>query len=155
MITGVFAQHWGFVGTVHRRTRHREEVSLSAGLLGQPGVCCVLLLESSQKIKHDPPVLHLFLPGLQPPPLAPSPSPGLSSSTHARSSVSGLSFVRPSPGLFLLTMRGVPVALSLFSLPPSFLQKLLSPAKLLKDDQWSGFIYPLCSSTAPSAYSIT
>lgn len=33
-------------------TRHREEVSLSAGLLGQPGVCCVLLVESSQQIKY-------------------------------------------------------------------------------------------------------
>lgn len=52
MMNGDAAQHQVPAVKALRRTRQREEVSLSAGLLGQPGLCWVLLLESSQQIKH-------------------------------------------------------------------------------------------------------
>lgn len=49
---GDAAQHPALAVRALCRTRQREEVSLSAGLLSQPGLCWVLLLESSQQIKH-------------------------------------------------------------------------------------------------------
>lgn len=49
---GDAAQHQVPAGGALGRMRRREEVSLSAGLLGQPGLCWVPLLESSQQIKH-------------------------------------------------------------------------------------------------------
>lgn len=52
MMNGDAAQHQVPAVEALGRTGHGEEVSLSAGLLGQPGLCRVLLLESSQQIKH-------------------------------------------------------------------------------------------------------